>query len=159
MEIISIPPLKITLKIKNNLIQRIFLNLDLSTPSPTYKIHSPTGEVALRFFMHYFFKKDNPPIVPPLNWSLITPFQKQVFITLLNHTKFGSIITYQKLAQLIGKKKAQRAVGRALNKNPWPVIIPCHRVIKKNKEIGGFSCGKEIKKLLLKHEGINCRNL
>ena len=67
---------------------------------------------------------------------------------------FGKSITYSALAKKIGKPDAGRAVGNALAKNPMPLIIPCHRVIRSDGRIGDFSAagGKNLKARLLKHE-------
>jgi len=155
IETLYFPYLKIKLITHKDLILKIFLS-PIKKKSPLEPdIKSKAGELAQKFFTHYFIKKEDPPPILPLNWNIVTPFQKKVFITLIKHTKFGQSITYQKLAQLIGLKNGQRAIGRALNKNPWPIVIPCHRVIKKNNYIGGFSSGKQVKKILLLHEQIH----
>ena len=66
----------------------------------------------------------------------------------------GQTTTYGRLAQKVGRPTCSRAVGRALAKNPLPLIIPCHRVVCANGKIGGFSAsgGTNLKKRLLKHE-------
>jgi methylated-DNA-[protein]-cysteine S-methyltransferase len=66
----------------------------------------------------------------------------------------GKVSTYKEIAKAIGKPKAFRAVGNALNKNPFSPVVPCHRVVKSNGELGGFSSGKLKKKRLLESEGI-----
>jgi len=66
----------------------------------------------------------------------------------------GRVSTYAEIAKAIGNPKAYRAVGNSLNKNPRPVIVPCHRIIKSSGEIGGFANGKKKKIELLKKEGI-----
>lgn len=66
----------------------------------------------------------------------------------------GRIITYKFIARALGKPKAFRAVGRALNKNKKLIKIPCHRVVKSNGTLGGYAEGKKRKKNLLKKEGI-----
>jgi methylated-DNA-[protein]-cysteine S-methyltransferase len=153
-EFFIFPPIKIQLFLDSNFITKISLSLDNITSLFTYKIHSHTGELALEFFLQYFFKKTNPRITLPLKWDLISPFTRKVLSTLSKHTNFGEWISYQKLAELTGNKNGARAVGRALNKNPWPIVIPCHRVLKKDQKIGGFSSGIQIKKILLRHENI-----
>jgi O-6-methylguanine DNA methyltransferase len=55
---------------------------------------------------------------------------------------FGETRSYQWIARRIGKPKAVRAVGSALRKNPWPLIIPCHRVIKSDGSLGKYA-GKD----------------
>lgn len=67
---------------------------------------------------------------------------------------YGRVSTYGEVASAIGKRKACRAVGNALNKNPHPIIVPCHRVVKSDLSIGGFSKGAGEKKRLLTEEGI-----
>lgn len=83
-----------------------------------------------------------------------TPFQLQVWQALTS-TQPGTLHTYQDIATSIGKPKAYRAVGSALNKNRVAVLIPCHRVIPKNGGLGGFRWGSAIKEKLLQWEGID----
>ncbi|QSZ27324.1 methylated-DNA--[protein]-cysteine S-methyltransferase [Aceticella autotrophica] len=67
---------------------------------------------------------------------------------------YGEIATYSDIAKNIGKPGASRAVGGVLNKNPIPIIIPCHRVIAKNGRLTGFKWGLKLKEYLLRHEGV-----
>jgi methylated-DNA-[protein]-cysteine S-methyltransferase len=60
----------------------------------------------------------------------------------------GQTLTYGQVARKIGKPKAARAVGAALAKNPFPLVIPCHRVVAA-KGLGGYSCGPDLKRRLL----------
>lgn len=64
----------------------------------------------------------------------------------------GKTATYKEVAVAIGHPKAYRAVGNALNKNPFAPIVPCHRVIKSNGEVGGFASGTQKKIQLLSGE-------
>jgi methylated-DNA-[protein]-cysteine S-methyltransferase len=82
-----------------------------------------------------------------------TSFQKKIYQELLN-IPYGKTVSYQEIAKKIGNPKASRAVGNANGKNPIAVIVPCHRVISKNGTIGGFSAEVEIKRKLLKLEGV-----
>jgi methylated-DNA-[protein]-cysteine S-methyltransferase len=66
----------------------------------------------------------------------------------------GRVTTYKEIAMAIGRGKAYRAIGNALNKNPHPITVPCHRVVKSDLGIGGFSKGTKAKKKLLKEEGV-----
>lgn len=83
-----------------------------------------------------------------------TKFQKKVWRELLN-IPYGKVITYKDLAVKLGNPNASRAVGSAISKNLIPIIFPCHRVINSNGKLGGFSCGIEAKKNLLKIEQLN----
>lgn len=80
-----------------------------------------------------------------------TAFQQSVWKELLK-IPYGQTRSYKDLAIAIGKPKAARAVGMALNKNPIPLIIPCHRVIGANGSLIGFALGIETKKWLLRLE-------
>ncbi len=66
-----------------------------------------------------------------------------------------SICSYGDLAALIGNPKAARAVGTALAGNPFPILIPCHRVIRSDLKLGGFGGGLKMKRALLEREGIS----
>lgn len=66
---------------------------------------------------------------------------------------YGKTASYEEIAIAIAQPKASRAVGNAVGANPLLLIVPCHRVIKKNGETGNFGSGRELKKLLLRLEG------
>lgn len=68
----------------------------------------------------------------------------------------GKVLTYKQLASKL--KSHPRAVSRALASNPFPIKIPCHRVVMSNGKIGGYKLGKKIKINLLRKEGINIKN-
>lgn len=82
---------------------------------------------------------------------MVTNFQKRVY-KILKKVPKGKITTYKKIAEKL--RTSPRAVGNALNKNPYAPRIPCHRVIKTNGEVGGFASGTKNKIKLLKKEGI-----
>lgn len=88
-----------------------------------------------------------------------TDFQKRVWQLLLE-IPYGETITYGELAQKAGSPKASRAVGVAVGENPFSIIVPCHRVVGKNKSLTGYGGGFDVKKYLLAHElGINIEDL
>ena len=66
----------------------------------------------------------------------------------------GWVSTYGRIARSLGVSKAARAVGTALARNPFPIIIPCHRAIRSNGELGGFRGGLMMKRALLELEGV-----
>jgi len=81
----------------------------------------------------------------------MTPFAKKVYKVILS-IPLGEVRTYKWVARKIGNPRAYRAVGGVLKNNPWPIIIPCHRVIASNGTLGGYSCGIRRKKKLLELE-------
>jgi methylated-DNA-[protein]-cysteine S-methyltransferase len=96
-----------------------------------------------------------------------TMFQKAVWEATKKIPK-GKVTTYAAIARMIGRPKAARAVGNALNKNPWlrPATagkpyapqVPCHRVVKSDGSLGGFAGGVKKKKLLLEKDGVKIKN-
>ena len=70
----------------------------------------------------------------------------------------GQITTYGELAKSVGLKNGQRVVGKMMNKNPYPVIIPCHRVVMSTGKIGGYAYGENVKIKMLNDEGIEIQN-
>ena len=70
----------------------------------------------------------------------------------------GKITTYGELSKAVGLKNGHRVVGRIMNKNPYPVIIPCHRVVNSNGQIGGYAYGPDVKTNMLNKEGIEIQN-
>lgn len=83
----------------------------------------------------------------------LTEFQQKV-LTVLRNVRYGQTITYADLAKMTGKPTAARAVGGVMSKNPLPLIIPCHRVIRSDGSPGGFSAqgGIQTKKRMLQIE-------
>ncbi len=80
-----------------------------------------------------------------------TPFQKLVWQR-LKKIPYGKLVSYGDVARAIGKPHAYRAVGNANNKNPIPIIIPCHRVIGSDGNLVGYGSGLWRKEWLLNHE-------
>jgi len=83
--------------------------------------------------------------------------EQKIYKKLLEVPK-GKITTYGELAKAVGLKNGQRVVGKIMNKNPYPVIIPCHRVVMSTGKIGGYALGENIKTKLLNDEGIQIKN-
>lgn len=76
----------------------------------------------------------------------LTEFEKAVLAATLS-IPFGETRTYAWVARRIGKPKAVRAVGSALRKNPWPLIIPCHRVVRSDGAVGQYAGGEPLSRL------------
>ena len=94
----------------------------------------------------------------------MTPFQKSVYRA-VSRIPRGKVSTYAEIARAIGKPRAMRAVGNALNANPYlprgrsatlrgAPHIPCHRVVRSDLTVGGFAQGTKTKILLLKKDGV-----
>ncbi|MFC6332797.1 methylated-DNA--[protein]-cysteine S-methyltransferase [Paenibacillus septentrionalis] len=83
-----------------------------------------------------------------------TDFQKRVWQALVE-IPFGKTVSYRDIAETIGNRKAVRAVGGAIGKNPVLIVVPCHRVIGSSGKLTGFSAGLDLKEKLLDHEQIN----
>lgn len=90
----------------------------------------------------------------PLDWSLISGFNRQVLRELASGVPYGSVVGYGDLARRVGQPGAAQAVGIAMGSNPLPVVVPCHRVVESDGGIGGFSGGLETKRKLLALEGV-----
>lgn len=82
-----------------------------------------------------------------------SPFTQKVLLE-LRKISYGHLQSYLLIGKSLGYPMAARAVGQAVKRNPIPIIIPCHRVIREDGSLGGFSLGIEIKKRLLVLEGV-----
>lgn len=99
-----------------------------------------------------YFNKENYQL--NLKYKLIgTKFQIAVWNELLK-IPYGKVLTYSDISNNINKPKSFRAVGNAIGKNPLLILVPCHRVIKKDGSLGGFSAGINIKEMLHETENI-----
>ncbi|MEV6958459.1 methylated-DNA--[protein]-cysteine S-methyltransferase [Streptomyces sp. NPDC051207] len=90
----------------------------------------------------------------PLDWSLISGFNRQVLRELAAGVPYGAVVGYGDLARRVGQPGAAQAVGMAMGANPLPVVVPCHRVVESDGGIGGFGGGLETKRKLLALEGV-----
>ena len=96
------------------------------------------------------FKHDADMVAYLLSCARGTAFQKAVWKS-ISQIPLGKVATYAEVAVQCGYPKAVRAVGSACGKNPFPFLIPCHRVVGSNS-IGGYGFGTELKRVLLKRE-------
>ncbi|URA10017.1 methylated-DNA--[protein]-cysteine S-methyltransferase [Thermospira aquatica] len=131
---------------ENNMLQSVRLSLLPASLPPSYH---PFCEI----FENYLNGKQVS--WPAYNQELLTPFQKLVFAAVVT-IPYGETRTYKEVASMIGRPKAYRAVAQALKHNPFPLVIPCHRVVSSNfpQDIGGYTPDPEIKKILLTLEGV-----
>jgi len=70
----------------------------------------------------------------------------------------GKVTTYSDLAKAVGLKNGQRVIGTIMKNNPFPVIIPCHRVVRSDGKIGGYTYGEMVKFKMLTKEGIKIKD-
>lgn len=89
----------------------------------------------------------------PFDWSDPSPFARRVWQACAA-VRYGGIATYRGLAQKVGRPAASRAVGAAMGRNPCPIVVPCHRVLRSDGSLGGYSApgGLKLKRELLKLE-------
>lgn len=103
-----------------------------------------------------YFKDERQAFDLPLDISLGTEFQQRVWQQ-LQKIPHGETISYTTLAQRVGNPKGFRAVANANGKNPFSIIIPCHRVIASDGKLGGYTGGLDKKTYLLALEGVTCK--
>jgi O-6-methylguanine DNA methyltransferase len=84
----------------------------------------------------------------PVDFTGLAPFQRKV-LELTHGIPFGETRTYAWIARSIGNPQAVRAVGTALGRNPVPIIVPCHRVLRTDGSLGGYALGLDLKTRLL----------
>ena len=83
--------------------------------------------------------------------------EQKVYKKLLDVPK-GQLTTYGDLAKAVGLKNGQRIIGKIMKNNPYPVLVPCHRVVMSTGKIGGYAYGKHVKMKMLVDEGIKITN-
>lgn len=121
----------------------------------------PLSEEALAFCSQIQAYFDGTPISPPweqIDMGGLTPLQQSVLKT-VGAIPFGSTQTYGEIAQHIGRPRACRFVGMTMHRNPFPVAIPCHRVVRANGSLGGFGGGVTLKKRMLALEKRHVQNV
>jgi len=91
-----------------------------------------------------------------LNNIKLSFFQKKV-LSAVCEIPPGKVKSYKWVAKKINYPNSSRGVGRALSKNPFPFIIPCHRVVRSDYRLGGFMFGTRVKKKLLVNEGLTVK--
>ena len=84
--------------------------------------------------------------------SGLTPFQTKILAATAK-IPFGAVSTYRSVARRAGNENASRAAGGALNSNPIPIVVPCHRVVGSNGSLVGYAGGLDVKRRLLAIEG------
>jgi methylated-DNA-[protein]-cysteine S-methyltransferase len=103
--------------------------------------------------LRVFFRTGRMSRSGPVDFGAASPLERAVYEA-MRRTRAGDLLTYGALARRIGRPRAARAVGRALGRNPCPLIVPCHRVVRSDGSPGGFSCpgGVALKRRLIEFE-------
>jgi methylated-DNA-[protein]-cysteine S-methyltransferase len=119
-------------------------------PHPETDHAKPSSAVMKRFVheLDVYFSGAPVRFLTPVDISAGSHFCQEVWRALQN-VPYGETISYAGLAAMIGKPRAARAVGLAVGKNPAPIIIPCHRVIRSDGSLGGYGPGVKLKQSLL----------
>ena len=89
-----------------------------------------------------------------IDWARATSGFRSRVLHELALVPFGEVVSYAELAQRAGNPNAARAVGSAMATNPWPIVVPCHRVVRSGGSLGQYGGGSETKARLLAMEGV-----
>lgn len=118
-----------------------------STVSPSARRWKVKAQKELRSYLRGHTKSFS----TPCDLSGLPSFTHAV-LKAATEIPYGEVRSYRWLARRLGKPKAARAVGNALARNPIPIMIPCHRVVRSDGQLGGYSLGLDLKERLLKLE-------
>lgn len=149
MQYLNFPPGYLQIDFGKNGLRSINFNQEIRKDSA--KSMTPERKRLLSQLRRYFCKRRTNFRVK-IDWQNIPDFTRKV----LEETKqipYGEVRSYSEIAKRLGREQGARAVGQALGKNPMPIVIPCHRVIKSDGGLGGFGWGLQWKKRLLELEG------
>lgn len=119
-------------------------------PWPTENDAHPALQATSNWLARYFLGETDLPELP-LDWNQGTEFQRAVWQRLL-HIERGQVVSYGEIARSVGRAGASRAVGAAVGRNPWSILVPCHRVVGASGQLTGYAGGLDRKVALLKLE-------
>ncbi len=143
----KLPPLRIDCK--NGHVSAVHWNNRASTRRPTPKSLKP-----LRRDLEAYFAGECVDFDWPFDWEQGTPFQQEVWQA-LRRVPYGETRSYAWIAEQVGRPQAVRAVGNANGRNPFSLVVPCHRIICSDGSIGGYTGGLAIKQRLLEIERLS----
>ena len=126
---------------------------DIISASRDEKFNHHPAAIRVKAVLTDFFNGRRPDTIPEnwLSWTQLTP-KEQAILDVVRRIAYGETSTYGEVAETAGFPRGARFAGNALNKNPFPVIIPCHRVIRADGSIGGFGGGCEMKRKMIAME-------
>jgi methylated-DNA-[protein]-cysteine S-methyltransferase len=146
------------LVLRNRRLTAVALVADASFPGALEDRHGVASAVAPAALapvvdgLRAYFSGSRAPLEMELDWDQGTPFQQAVWRA-MTRVPYGCTVTYGGLAKTVGRPGGAQAVGRAAGANPIPIVVPCHRVVAGDGDLGGFTGGLDIKKRLLALEG------
>lgn len=111
----------------------------------------PPEVAALAETLRRYFQGQPVAFETPLDQRRLTPFQRRVYKE-TQAIPWGATRTYGDLARAAGSPGAARAVGQCMARNPWPILVPCHRVVGSDGRLTGYGGGLEMKRWLLEME-------
>ena len=109
------------------------------------------------FYLDAYFKGEIQDLFQLSLAPIGTEFEKRVW-TYLQGIPYGQTVTYGQIAQELQVLSAQ-AIGGAVGRNPWSILVPCHRVLGKGNRLTGYAAGVEKKAWLLEHEGADFKDI
>jgi len=115
-------------------------------------LRSPKPIDAARRELDEYFEGKRHSFDLPVDVALLADFNRRV-LRELGRVPYGDVVTYGELAARVAQPSAARAVGMVMNRNPLPIVLPCHRVIGANGKLTGYAGGLERKETLLRLEG------
>ena len=155
-ETVAAPPLALTIHWRGGEVVRLDLRQTEAPPQPLPKDASPEARAVQAALTRLV--AGQPAGFPdlPLAWDSLPDFTRQVLETLFEKVGHGRTVTYGELAALSGQRGKARAVGQVMAKNPWPLVVPCHRVLGAGGALTGYTNphGLGLKALLLSLEGL-----
>jgi len=150
LEVMRTPFGDVKVILSSGIIKRIFLPFEDVNVEGISKREGGVAETLKRHL-----EGEETELVKRIDESQLTEFQKRVFSILLNIPR-GRVTSYRALAEAL--RSHPRAIARALARNPFPLLIPCHRVVHSDGSLGGYKGGGEMKRWLLEIEGVEILN-
>ncbi len=139
------PSIAALFQVERGLITRITLSLAKAFHYETNALHHEIDA-----WMEAYLNREKGPELP-LDFSSLTPFMIKG-LTAIRSVPMGEVASYGEIAALAGSAKGARAIGNVCNKNPFPLVIPCHRIIQGDGTLGGFAYSLKLKQTLLDFE-------
>jgi len=138
--------------VEDNLIRRVilspsnFFNCEIISAHPCKNI-----EKLIHTWLKTYLEQKELKIALPLDFSFLRPFTLNALKT-IQSIPFGKTASYKQIAMQAGNALASRAIGNICHRNPFPLIIPCHRIINASGNIGGFAYDITLKQKMLQFE-------